>query len=177
MSEAAVLHAEAEPQASPLTPESWGKLGMWLFIAGDATSFGVRSLRAGVRGAPSPEPLLELLQVRIDGAVHPLLDLSTPNALADSAKTIVRDALRAAVGSSPAASHLLALAGIVPPAADPSWPHDLDLATFVADPMRAVASVHRRALLDPVHPWSALFNVFPSTNPTPEATTNAQPAR
>ncbi|PYN42287.1 MAG: hypothetical protein DME00_29405, partial [Candidatus Rokuibacteriota bacterium] len=129
---------------------------VWL-AGSDATSFGVRSLRAGVRGAPSPEPLLELLQVRIDGAVHPLLDLSTPNALADSAKTIVRDALRAAVGSSPAASHLLALAGIVPPAADPSWPHDLDLATFVADPMRAVASVHRRALLDPVHPWSALF--------------------
>jgi heme/copper-type cytochrome/quinol oxidase subunit 3 len=29
-----------EPAESPLTPESWGKLGMWLFLAGDAMSFG-----------------------------------------------------------------------------------------------------------------------------------------
>ncbi len=25
---------------TPLTPESWGKLGMWIFLAGDAMSFG-----------------------------------------------------------------------------------------------------------------------------------------
>jgi heme/copper-type cytochrome/quinol oxidase subunit 3 len=30
-----------EPAESPLTPESWGKLGMWVFLAGDAMSFGV----------------------------------------------------------------------------------------------------------------------------------------
>jgi cytochrome c oxidase subunit III len=29
-----------EPADSPLTPESWGKLGMWVFLAGDAMSFG-----------------------------------------------------------------------------------------------------------------------------------------
>src|SRR6185503_3955877 len=29
-----------EPAESPLTPESWGKLGMWIFLAGDAMSFG-----------------------------------------------------------------------------------------------------------------------------------------
>lgn len=40
MSDAGALHAGAEPQESPLTPESWGKLGMWLFLAGDAMSFG-----------------------------------------------------------------------------------------------------------------------------------------
>ncbi len=42
MSEAATLdHAlEVPPAESPLTPESWGKLGMWLFLAGDAMSFG-----------------------------------------------------------------------------------------------------------------------------------------
>ena len=40
MSEAAVMHAEAQPAESPLTPESWGKLGMWIFLAGDAMSFG-----------------------------------------------------------------------------------------------------------------------------------------
>ena len=44
MSEAATLeHGHAlgvEPAESPLTPESWGKLGMWTFLAGDAMSFG-----------------------------------------------------------------------------------------------------------------------------------------
>lgn len=40
MSEAAAMHVGAEPAEAPLTPESWGKLGMWLFLAGDAMSFG-----------------------------------------------------------------------------------------------------------------------------------------
>ena len=34
-----VAHA-IEPTESPLTPESWGKLGMWVFLAADAMSFG-----------------------------------------------------------------------------------------------------------------------------------------
>jgi heme/copper-type cytochrome/quinol oxidase subunit 3 len=29
-----------EPAETPLTPESWGKLGMWVFLAADAMSFG-----------------------------------------------------------------------------------------------------------------------------------------
>jgi heme/copper-type cytochrome/quinol oxidase subunit 3 len=40
MSEVAVAHGAVEPAETPLTPESWGKLGMWLFLAGDAMSFG-----------------------------------------------------------------------------------------------------------------------------------------
>ena len=40
MSEAAMMHPAVEPAESPLTPESWGKLGMWVFLAGDAMSFG-----------------------------------------------------------------------------------------------------------------------------------------
>jgi cytochrome c oxidase subunit 3 len=41
MSQAAAIgHAGVEPAESPLTPESWGKLGMWVFLAGDAMSFG-----------------------------------------------------------------------------------------------------------------------------------------
>jgi len=40
MSEALVMHPSVEPAESPLTPESWGKLGMWVFLAGDAMSFG-----------------------------------------------------------------------------------------------------------------------------------------
>ena len=49
MSQAATVeHGHAlgvGPAEAPLTPESWGKLGMWIFLAGDAMSFG--SLLAG----------------------------------------------------------------------------------------------------------------------------------
>ncbi len=31
---------EAYAYETPLTPESWGKLGMWIFLAADAMSFG-----------------------------------------------------------------------------------------------------------------------------------------
>ena len=48
MSEAAVMHPSAEPAESPLTPESWGKLGMWLFLAGDAMSFGTLIVGYGI---------------------------------------------------------------------------------------------------------------------------------
>ena len=40
MSEAVAVHGGVTPAETPLTPESWGKLGMWLFLAGDAMSFG-----------------------------------------------------------------------------------------------------------------------------------------
>jgi len=42
VSQAAALEhpGDLEPAESPLTPESWGKLGMWVFLAGDAMSFG-----------------------------------------------------------------------------------------------------------------------------------------
>lgn len=33
-------HVGVETYESPLTPESWSKLGMWVFLAGDAMSFG-----------------------------------------------------------------------------------------------------------------------------------------
>lgn len=44
---------------SPLTPESWGKLGMWIFLAGDAMSFGgllagYGALRYGSANWPAP---------------------------------------------------------------------------------------------------------------------------
>jgi cytochrome c oxidase subunit III len=49
MSQAAALDAHSheahaglhqDPAESPLTPESWGKLGMWIFLAADAMTFG-----------------------------------------------------------------------------------------------------------------------------------------
>jgi len=54
MSEAAVMHSAAEPAESPLTPESWGKLGMWIFLAGDAMSFGCLIVGYGLLRHASP---------------------------------------------------------------------------------------------------------------------------
>lgn len=48
MSDVAAMHAGAEPAETPLTPESWGKLGMWLFLAGDAMSFGCLIVGYGI---------------------------------------------------------------------------------------------------------------------------------
>ena len=52
-----------EPAESPLTPESRGKLGMWIFLAGDAMSFGALlagygALRYGSADWPLPSSVL-----------------------------------------------------------------------------------------------------------------------
>ncbi len=52
------MHAAVEPAESPLTPESWGKLGMWVFLAGDAMSFGALIVGYGLlRHASSNWPV------------------------------------------------------------------------------------------------------------------------
>ena len=53
----------ADPAESPLTPESWGKLGMWIFLAADAMSFGglfagYGALRYGDPTWPRPSSIL-----------------------------------------------------------------------------------------------------------------------
>jgi heme/copper-type cytochrome/quinol oxidase subunit 3 len=65
VSQAAVAdpHLAVEPAESPLTPESWGKLGMWIFLAADAMSFGgllagYGALRYGDPTWPVPSHIL-----------------------------------------------------------------------------------------------------------------------
>jgi heme/copper-type cytochrome/quinol oxidase subunit 3 len=58
----ATTHA-VETHESPLTPESWGKLGMWIFLAGDAMTFGTLlagygAIRAGALDWPVPAEAL-----------------------------------------------------------------------------------------------------------------------
>jgi heme/copper-type cytochrome/quinol oxidase subunit 3 len=52
-----------DPAESPLTPESWGKLGMWNFLAADAMTFGALlagygALRYGDPHWPQPSSIL-----------------------------------------------------------------------------------------------------------------------
>ena len=63
MSHVASAHGAVEPAESPLTPESWGKLGMWIFLAGDAVGFGTLlagygAMRATSADWPSPFAVL-----------------------------------------------------------------------------------------------------------------------
>ena len=59
MSQVATMHPGVEPAESPLTPESRGKLGMWIFLVGDAMGFGTLlagygAMRYGSADWPSP---------------------------------------------------------------------------------------------------------------------------
>jgi len=59
VTEVALRHPAVEPAESPLTPESWGKLGMWIFLVGDAMGFGALlagygAMRYGSADWPNP---------------------------------------------------------------------------------------------------------------------------
>jgi heme/copper-type cytochrome/quinol oxidase subunit 3 len=77
VSEAVATHAEA--YETPLTPESWGKLGMWVFLVGDAMSFGTLlagygAVRFGSGDWPDPR---EILGIEISGVMTFILILSS----------------------------------------------------------------------------------------------------
>ncbi len=79
MSEVALHHPGVEPAESPLTPESWGKLGMWIFLAGDAVGFGVLLASYGAARASSgdwPPPAVHL-GINIPGIMTFLLICSS----------------------------------------------------------------------------------------------------
>lgn len=76
MSEAVIeTQGAVEPAESPLTPESWGKLGMWVFLAGDAMSFGGLLAGYGALRASSPDwpDPLETLGIQLTAAMTFLL--------------------------------------------------------------------------------------------------------
>ncbi|MBI1847530.1 MAG: cytochrome c oxidase subunit 3 [Candidatus Rokubacteria bacterium] len=55
MSHTASVHSAIEPAETPLTPESWGKFGMWIFLAGDAVGFGTLLAGYGAMRATSAD--------------------------------------------------------------------------------------------------------------------------
>ncbi|HWO43871.1 MAG TPA: cytochrome c oxidase subunit 3 [Candidatus Eisenbacteria bacterium] len=79
MSDAVAVHAAVEPQESPLTPENWGKLGMWLFLAGDAMSFGCLIVGYGIlRYASDSWPVpAEILGINLTALMTFLLIVSS----------------------------------------------------------------------------------------------------
>ena len=97
MADVAVHHAGVEPAESPLTPESWGKLGMWIFLAGDAVGFGVLLASYGVARAGSldwPNPS-QRLGISLTALMTFLLICSSVT-MVKALSAIRRDDLRAA---------------------------------------------------------------------------------
>jgi cytochrome c oxidase subunit III len=79
MSQAATATHAVEPAETPLTPESWGKLGMWIFLAGDAVGFGVLLAGYGIMRATSgdwPNPY-DALGINLTAAMTFLLICSS----------------------------------------------------------------------------------------------------
>jgi heme/copper-type cytochrome/quinol oxidase subunit 3 len=79
MSAQAASHAVVEPAETPLTPESWGKLGMWIFLAGDAVGFGTLLAGYGIMRATSsdwPNPY-DALGINLTAAMTFLLICSS----------------------------------------------------------------------------------------------------
>jgi len=79
MSEAVAVHGVGTPAETPLTPESWGKLGMWLFLAGDAMSFGGLIVGYGIlRHASKTWPVpAEVLGINLTALMTFLLIVSS----------------------------------------------------------------------------------------------------
>jgi hypothetical protein len=106
-------------------------------------------------------PLLELddvaLTVSGSTAHYDRIDLTDTDSVISAASTTAVTAIMAAMGSTGPAGHLSALAGLTKPASDPGWTHLADLALLVSNPAKAIGAVHRSALLDATHGWSALF--------------------
>ncbi|HEY6489867.1 MAG: DUF6603 domain-containing protein [Terracidiphilus sp.] len=123
-------------------------------------TFSVQTFRAGLSfDGTSLQPLLELDTVQFQGQTYDKLDLTNINSAYGAATTVLRNTLAAELGTG-VAQHLAALAGLVAPANDPTTTHLIDATTaplLASNPMQAIATIHRAALLDPAHPWSHLL--------------------
>lgn len=121
-----------------------------------------KSVRGGASwNGSAVVPLLELDDVALtlsgSTAHYDRIDLTNTNSVISAASGAVVAAITAAIGNAGPGAHLAALAGLTKPASDPGWTHLADLAVLISNPARAIGTVHRSALLDATHNWSALF--------------------
>lgn len=126
----------------------------------NSATITIERLRTGLRwNGSNLIPLLELLNVTFAGSQYDRIDLTNTDSVAAAASAAVETALRNALGAG-AGARLAALAGLIRPSGDPTWPHTLNPATLVTNPAAAIAGVHRAALLDAAHNWSFLLEEF-----------------
>jgi uncharacterized protein DUF6603 len=120
--------------------------------------FRVGGLSGGVTfdGAVlSPE--LFALNVDLEGAPYPRLDLTDVNAVVGAVTAGVRDAIADVLGDTGPGRALLALTGIAPPRTDPLSTNLVQASALASGPVAAIAAVHRTALSSAAHPWSHML--------------------
>ena len=127
-----------------------------------SSDISVKSVRAGAQWDGSKiAPLLELDTVNFTfngvSKQYDQLDLTHADAVVAAASDLVLAAIQSVLGATGTGAHIAALIGIANPAGDAAWNHLADLPTLVSNPTRAIAAVHRAALLDPTHSWAFLF--------------------
>jgi hypothetical protein len=144
------------------------------FLVGNATSDPrVRSLRAGMRwDGTALGPMVELLDVSFEGVVHRRIDLLDGTSVVNAASAALQAAIAAAVGSSPTATAMLALAGLGQPPGGSGYPQ-VNFASFAANPLREIARVHRAVLADTAHPWSGMLTAIATLAGAPAPATVA----
>jgi hypothetical protein len=99
-------------------------------------------------------PVVELLGNAFAGTPYPRLDLTNAESVESAATNLVVTAISNALGGG-IGRRIAAIVGLVPPE-DPAapgtaiapWPHQLDLATLVVNPTRAIAGYHLAVLGD-----------------------------
>ena len=143
----------AVPSAS-LTLAAPGDPARSLIAPSPGGSFSLDTLRAGLQwNGSSLTPLLEMDNVAIGGTAYPVINLANAGTAVSAG---INAAISSALGSTGAGLHLAALAGVAEPAADPAAPL-VDPLQLAAHPTRALATLHRNALLSTAHPWSNYF--------------------
>jgi len=166
-----------------LLPEATARLRLMGAAAGDdfiplVAGFRVGGINAGIGwDGTRVQPLLELVDVRFNGDLYARLDLTNTDSVQAAARNVVVNAIDAALGGGTIARRIAALAGLAAPrsAADPTqplagWPHALDTAKLVSDPLGAFAAYHRAVLVHPNFGWDFLFREIVALLPGISAT-------
>ncbi|MEO7040098.1 MAG: hypothetical protein ABI446_12540, partial [Gemmatimonadaceae bacterium] len=131
-----------------------------LIAASSTATFSVDSIRAGVTwNGSSIAPVVEMRNVVIANVgSFPIVDLRNALTVAgDAASAALTTAIKAALASTVTGQHLAAIAGLIAPASDASAPL-VDVAQLLTHPTRAIAALHRAALLSTAHPWKSYFD-------------------
>lgn len=122
-------------------------------VADPTVTVGVAQLGVTWDGARLGSTV-ELLDNHFAGTPYPVLDLSNAESVESAAATLVVSAIDAALGND-VGRRIAAIVGLVPPE-DPAapgtpispWTHQLDLATLVTNPARAIGAYHLGVLGD-----------------------------
>jgi len=128
----------------------------------NTANISVGSIQAGAQwNGSTVAPMLELDEVSFTfsgvKSHYDRIDLTHADSVVAAASDVILAAIQGVLGTTGAGHSLAVLAGFAKPVGDAAWPHKVDVPTLLSNPARAIAAVHRAALLDVTHSWSFLL--------------------